>query len=495
MRIIIVGGGTAGWMTAAYLAKNKISNDITVIEPTDIPRIGVGESVTPHVARFFEEIGIPTQDWMKKTGAVYKYANKFVNWVNNKGEYEYFSFNYTVPEINFLKDITQNVSYESFSDTTDIRSIDHMAWHCKNGFDRFDRYFNPQFYYMEKNTLPFYKGEHLLNQPYSVSQHINAEMAAEYIRDEIAIRLGVQRIIGQVIEVVHKDSTIVELKVKNNLMHEIGTVHGDFFIDCSGFHRVLVNKLGWKVKEYSQHLIDSAVVAQSDYEDKQKELVCYTQSIAEPYGWRFKIGLQHRMGNGYCYSSQHLDDESAVEYFKKQVGNLKTVPKIIRWKPSRLETFAEGNVAAVGLSCGFIEPLEANALYIIVNSIRRLSRVLAKGKSDFSKYNEEMSYTIDDIADFILVHYTMSGRTDTKFWQDMKQNHTQLINDKINNPLNTMKNSVGGYSMFPDYMWLQLAISWGIDVKSKSVDDIFLDLSKKYYEYHENKHRTIANII
>ena len=495
MRIIIVGGGTAGWMTAAYLAKNKISNDITVIEPTDIPRIGVGESVTPHVARFFEEIGIPTQDWMKKTGAVYKYANKFVNWVNNKGEYEYFSFNYTVPEINFLKDITQNVSYESFSDTTDIRSIDHMAWHCKNGFDRFDRYFNPQFYYMEKNTLPFYKGEHLLNQPYSVSQHINAEMAAEYIRDEIAIRLGVQRIIGQVIEVVHKDSTIIELKVKNNLMHEIGTVHGDFFIDCSGFHRVLVNKLGWKVKEYSQHLIDSAVVAQSDYEDKQKELVCYTQSIAEPYGWRFKIGLQHRMGNGYCYSSQHLDDESAVEYFKKQVGNLKTVPKIIRWKPSRLETFAEGNVAAVGLSCGFIEPLEANALYIIVNSIRRLSRVLAKGKSDFSKYNEEMSYTIDDIADFILVHYTMSGRTDTKFWQDMKQNHTQLINDKINNPLNTMKNSVGGYSMFPDYMWLQLAISWGIDVKSKSVDDIFLDLSKKYYEYHENKHRTIADII
>jgi tryptophan halogenase len=184
-----------------------------------------------------------------------------------------------------------------------------------------------------------------------------------------------------------------------------------------------------------------------------------------------------------------------VEYFKKQVGNLKTVPKIIRWKPSRLETFAEGNVAAVGLSCGFIEPLEANALYIIVNSIRRLSKVLMKGQLNFTSYNKEMSYTIDDIADFILVHYTMSNRTDTKFWQDMKQNHTQLINDKINNPLNTMKNSIGGYSMFPDYMWLQLAVSWGIDVKLKTVDEIFLDLSKKYYEYNENKHRTIANII
>lgn len=489
MKIVIVGGGTAGWMTASYLAKHKISNDITVIEPADIPRIGVGESVTPHVARFFEEIGIPTQDWMNKTGAVYKYANKFENWVDNRGEYEYFSFNYTVPEINFLKDITQNTSYENFSDTTDIRSIDHMAWHCKNGFDRFDRYFNPQFHYMERNKLPFYKGEHLLNQPYSVSQHINAEMAAEYIRDEIAIPLGVKRMTDQVTEVVRKDSTIMELKTKND------RVQGDFFIDCSGFHRVLVSKLGWKIKEYSQHLIDSAVVAQSDYQDKGKELVCYTQSIAEPHGWRFKIGLQHRMGNGYCYSSRHLDDESAMEHFKKQVGNLKTAPRIIRWKPSRLETFAEGNVAAVGLSCGFIEPLEANALYIIVNSIRRLSRVLAKGKKDFSKYNEEMSYTIDDIADFILVHYTMSKRKDTKFWQDMKQDHTQLINDKINNPLNTMKNSIGGYSMFPDYMWLQLAVSWGVDVKLKSVDKSFLDLSKKYYEYNENKHKTIADII
>jgi len=489
MKIIIVGGGTAGWMTAAYFAKYKISNDITVIEPENIPRIGVGESVTPHVARFFEEIGISTENWMNKTGAVYKYSNKFVNWVNNKGEYEYFSFNYTTPEINFLKDITQNVSYENFSDTTDIRSIDHMAWHCKNGFDRFDRYFNPQFHYMEKNTLPFYKGEHLLNQPYSVSQHINAEMAAEYIRDEIAIPLGVKRIVDEVTEVIHKDKNIIELKTKNN------RIQGDFFIDCSGFHRVLVNKLGWKVKEYPQHFIDSAVVAQSDYIDKKNELVCYTQSIAEPYGWRFKIGLQHRMGNGYCYSSQHLDDETAINYFKKQVSNLKTEPKIIRWKPSRLETFAEGNVAAVGLSCGFIEPLEANALYIIVNSIRRLSKALIKDKNNFSKYNKEMGYTIDDIADFILVHYTMSNRTDTKFWKDMKKDHTKLINDKINNPLNTMKNSVGGYSMFPDYMWLQLAVSWGINIELKPVNEIFLDLSKKYFEYNEDKHKTISSIL
>jgi tryptophan halogenase len=160
-----------------------------------------------------------------------------------------------------------------------------------------------------------------------------------------------------------------------------------------------------------------------------------------------------------------------------------------------LETFAQGNVAAVGLSCGFIEPLEANALYIIVNSIRRLSKVFIKGRLDFTSYNKEMGYTIDDIADFILVHYTMSKRTDTNFWQDVKKDHTQLINDKINNPLNTMKNSVGGYSMFPDYMWLQLAVSWNIPVELKPVGQIMLDLSKKYYEYNENKHRTIANII
>ena len=182
-KIVIVGGGTAGWMTAAYLAKYRSGENITVIESDKIPKIGVGESVTPHVTSFFEEIGIPVHDWMLKTGAVYKYANKFTNWKTNTGESEYFSFNYTVPENNFYKDISVNRTQQDFSNDADrSRSIDYLAYLCQtDGYNRFDKYFNPQFHYMENNVAPFKDGEHLLNQPFSFSQHINAEMASEYM--------------------------------------------------------------------------------------------------------------------------------------------------------------------------------------------------------------------------------------------------------------------------------------------------------------------------
>ena len=432
MKIIIVGGGTAGWMTAAYLAKYRGGQNITVIESDKIPIIGVGESVTPHLAHFFSEIGIKEHDWMLKTAAVYKYANRFLNWKENKGEYEYFSFNYTVPENNFLKDITVNRSYLDFSDDiSGNRSIDYLAYHCKNGnFKRFDQYFNPQFHYMEKNVAPFYNNEHLLNQPFSYSQHINAELAAKYIKEQIALPSGVTHIVDKVVDVKSKEDIVSEIKLESGKI-----ITGDLFVDCSGFHKVLISKLGWKDIPYRNHVIDSAFVCQTDYVNPKEEMVNYSQTIAEPYGWRFKLGLYHRMGNGYVYSSKHVSD-NIIENYLKQLLNKDKVRQI-KWKPSKLEKFGSGNVAAIGLSCGFIEPLEANALYEVVTSIKRLNKVLDKPTLDFSTYNKKMNYTIDDIADFILVHYTMSNRQDTLFWKDMKElgiklKHKDLIIEKIN---------------------------------------------------------------
>jgi tryptophan halogenase len=494
-KIVIVGGGTAGWMTAAYLAKYQGGKNITVIESDKISKIGVGESVTPHVASFFDEIGISVHDWMIKTGAIYKYANKFINWKDGKGESEYFSFNYTVPEINLFKDITLNRSKDDFTDSvTDNRSIDYLAYICQNNdYKKFDRYFNPQFHYMEKNTSPFIGEESLLNQPFSSSQHINAELASEYIKDEIAIPQGVTHIIGKV-ETIINDSDFVKKIILDTGLE----ITGDLFIDCSGFHKAIIKKLGWEEKYYNNHNIDSAWVCQTEYEDQDQEMVNYTQSIAEPYGWRFKIGIYHRMGNGYCYSSKHIDDENAKDYFLSQIKNKIVEPRLIKWKPSRLKKFGSGNVAAIGLSCGFIEPLEANALYIIISSIRRLNNVLSQDRLDFSIYNEKMAYTIDDIADFILVHYTLSSRNDTEFWKDMrsfgeKLNHKDLVIKKIIEPKNSMKAATEGYTMFPDYMWAQLAVSWNINLPYKNLDPIALELAKMHFETSEKKHNIISS--
>lgn len=494
-KIVIIGGGTAGWMTAAYLAKYRGGENITVVESDKIPKIGVGESVTPHVSNFFEEIGVPVHDWMLKTGAVYKYANKFVNWKTGAGESEYFSFNYPFPEKNFYKDISVNRTQEDFTDIVDNpRSIDYLSYLCQNDeYKRFDMYFNPQFHYMEKNVAPFKDGEHLLNQPFSFSQHINAELASEYLCNEIAKPQGVTQIIAKVEKINHIGDVIDSIELDNGQ-----TITGDLFIDCSGFHKVLVKTLGWGEKTYQHHPIDGAWVCQTNYSDQAAEMVNYTQSIAEPHGWRFKIGLYHRMGNGYCFDSRYVSNEAAREHFLSQIKNPKADPRLIKWKPTRLEKFGSGNVAAIGLSCGFVEPLEANALYTIITSIRRLNNVLDQPVLDFGVYNEKMSYTIDDIADFILVHYTLSSRDDTDFWRDMRQlgkelNHKDLVLEKIYEPKNTMKAAIQGYTMFPDYMWAQLAVSWGIKVDRMKLDPVIMSLAKLHFSHSEQKHSIISD--
>jgi|TARA_R110000764_G_scaffold90083_1_gene172193 tryptophan halogenase len=487
-KIVIVGGGTAGWMAAAYLAKYHGSENVTVVESATIPKIGVGESVTPHVRDFFEEIGMDESDWMKETGAIHKYANKFINWCGTNDE-SYFSFNYTAPTANFYKDIASHTSKEQFLDATanEPRSIEVLS---ELAYDRIDEYICPQFHYMENNVSPYKDNKMLLNQPFSHAHHINAEFAGTYIKTKIAP--DVANIIADVVKVnVHREN-ISSIELDNG-----SVITADWFIDCTGFSRVLVNALGWKTKAYD-HPIDSAWVCPTDYDDPGTEMVNYTQSIAEPYGWRFNIGLYQRAGNGYCYSSQHISDEDAKEYFLKQIKNPKKEPRLIKWKPERLETFANGNCAAVGLTCGFVEPLEANALYTIVTSIRRLNEVL--DLKNYDLYNEKMSCTIDDIANFILVHYTLSPRTDSNFWTDMQvmgkdKNHASLVIDKIYNEKNSMRGAASGYTMFPDYMWAQLAAHWNIEfnVRNKS-SDADKTLAKMHFDFNNNKHKYIASL-
>ena len=490
-KIVIVGGGTAGWMTAAYLAKYYGSENITVVESSSIPKIGVGESVTPHVKDFFDEIGINENDWMAETGAVHKYANKFVDWCGNN-DYQYFSFNYTTPTSNFYKDIPGNRFKEDFTDTTtQPRSIDELSNFCLDKtYDRFDQYFCPQFHYMEKNVSPYKDNQVVLNQAYSYAHHINAELAGNYIKTKIAS--DVTNIIADVVNVNIEENNITSIDLNDG-----STLTADWFIDCSGFSRVLVNAMQWERKVYDTP-IDSAWVCQTDYENPSEEMVNYTQSIAEPYGWRFNIGLYHRMGNGYCYSSKHISDDDAKQHFLTKIKNPRAEPRLIKWTPERLKTFAEGNCIAVGLSCGFVEPLEANALYTIITSVRRLKTVLES--LDYDLYNEKMAHTIDDIADFILVHYTLSPRTDTNFWTDMqeigkKKNHSSLVVDKIYDEKNSMNGAATGYTMFPDYMWAQLAAHWNIEfnVRNKS-SDADKTLAKMHFDFNNNKHKYIASL-
>ncbi len=494
----IVGGGTAGWLAAAWFSAKLKNVSITLIESPDIQKIGVGESVTPHVAQFFKELGIDDNHWMKHTGSIYKFANKFINWKENKGEYEYFSFSYPV-DVNLLqKEIhyAVNRSQWKFDDNT-IRTTDTFMYLLKEKtFNKYDRYFNSQFHYMEKNVSPFNNGEYLLNPNFSWSQHINADLAAEYVRDYVALPNGVIHIKSTI-----QDVTVNNGKIENLILSDGRKINYDFYIDATGLSRVLVKKLGWEYICYADHPIDSAWVCQSDYSSPETEMVNYTQSIAEPDGWRFKIGLYHRMGNGYCFSSNHIDKEKALEYFDQQVNLKKKDPRFLSWTPGRLKYMVEGNTAAIGLSCGFVEPLEANALYTIINTIGQLSKVLESDNLNFDIYNDKITKSIDDIADFILVHYTLSNRTDTDFWIDMqnigdKNKHREMVLEKYKNKYNSMNAALDGYTLFPEYMWAQLAHSWDLNLDDwfqKEFKDLDIELTRLHFEHLERKNDLISD--
>jgi len=500
MNIAIIGGGTAGWMAASYFSKRFSNFTITVVESPNIPRIGVGESVTPHVAQFFTDLGIDTHTWMKETGSVYKWANKFVNW-HTGSDYEYFSFSYPTNPTLLYKDIDKPYSIEQvYSIDGDDLSSDYLLKLYNDGhIDKFDKYFNSQFYYMEKNVSPFDGNTRLLNVPFSGAQHIDAEKAADFLRDNVALKNNVKHIKQKVVNIVVDGDNI-----KHVVLDDGNEVTADLFLDATGFNRVLTKALGWKTKLYNNNPVDSAWVCPLDYSNKEQELVNYTQSIAQDHGWIFKIGLNHRMGSGYCFSSDFTSDEVALQDYLANTKNRMQEPRLIKWTPERLEYAAKGNTVAIGLSCGFVEPMEANALYTIINSIIRLAETIDSSKEsgilDYTKFNEIVTYGIDDIADFILVHYTMSNRNTNDFWKTMselgkKESHQDLIYEKYKSKFNTMNAALQGYTMFPQYMWAQLATYLGIDTKSwyNLKEDTTYELAKLYFTNLENKHRLISS--
>ena len=496
-KIVIVGGGTAGWMTAAWLIKKNKNISITLIESPDIPKIGVGESVTPHVANFFMGLGVPEEHWMYHTGAIYKLANKFVNWKTNTGEAEYFSFNYTSDSQLFYKENSVPLTVNDWQ-IKNLRSSDVLLDLCNQGkINKFGDYFHTQYHYMEQNRAPFINNDYLLNPLLSWSHHINAELTAEYIRDHIAVPSGVTHIKTKVVDANAQGENITSV-----ILEDGRVIEGDVFVDCTGFRRLLANKLGWKVKEYNNAAVNRAWVCQIDYNDREKEMVNYSQTIAQPHGWMFRISLYHRMGTGYIFSSNHTTEENAREYFLDQIGDMdrRFDPKLIKWTPSRLEHAAKGNTVAIGLSFGFVEPMEANALYTIITTIGKLSEAL-NNNLDFTLLNKNVCYSMDDIADFAMVHYSLSQRTGTDFWSDMRSrnvnnSHIDLLYSKYTSPMHSMSSCIDGTTLFPDYMWAHLAQAWGVDTSSWNIkaDKVTQDLAKLYYEYQYSKHKSASGM-
>jgi len=412
--IIVVGGGSSGWCSAAALAKFCPDISITVIESDTIPIVGVGESTIQYFNTFVQLLGLKDEDWMPHCNATYKTAIKFTNF--NKDGHYYAPFK-AIPNDNNFNKILQDWSI--------VKSIDPTITP-----DYFAKYIWAGTYLLDKNKLT-------ANDPYlnfklsdNTSYNLDASKFGEYLREHYCKPKGVVHITDTVQQVIkHEDGFVQELVGSSGQVYQ-----ADLFIDCTGFSSLLLEQtMGSEYKKYDELYNDRAVVFNSiPYADKNTEMETYTNTIAKDYGWVWNIPLWNRISNGYVYSSKFTTDEQALAYLTEHVTEVRGKERADLQKPfyvdiknGRHEKAWIKNVVGVGLSFGFIEPLGSTGLLLTQKGIIKLVTQLNARNFDFNSFDiENFNYyycdLIDSLKDFYLAHFVTTTRDDTPYWKYIK---------------------------------------------------------------------------
>lgn len=412
-QVIIVGGGTAGWLTAANLAKQFNSTEpsaiqVTLIESPDIPTIGVGEGTWPTMRKTLAKLGISETTFLKKCNASFKQATKFVNWKqapeNGINNHYYHLFTSLLDPVDFnlapywnLGEIGQNKSYAD--------SISMQATICELG--------------LAPKLITNKEFEGIQNYAY----HLDAGLFTDLLREHATSKLGVKHISANVTSVnLDQDGFIDSINTDTE-----GNIEGDFFVDCTGFKSLLIgDALGIEFKKVNDTLLtDHAVTIQVPHQP-DSIIASSTISTAQEAGWTWDIALANRRGTGYVYSSAHTSHERAEEVLREYIGPQadKLDARLIKMNVGYREKFWHKNCFAIGLSAAFVEPLEASAIFLIEASGNMLAELFPRDRSSMKlveeKVNKSFKFRWDKTIDFIKMHYYLSKR-DEPFWQDNKK--------------------------------------------------------------------------
>ena len=414
-KIIIVGGGSAGWMTAATLIKTFPNKDITLIESPNIPIVGVGESTIGGIKLWTKYLEIDDKDFLKHTDGSYKLSIKFTDFGKKGTSFHYpFGEPHTGGNHAGLNDWW----FKKFLNP-ELDNSDYATCH----FPQMALVNNNKIDYNHSQIIPFDFDKH-------TAYHFDATKFGIWLRDHYCLPRGVKHIKEDVTSIEKDDNGIKSLNNKHT---------ADLFIDCTGFKSLL---LGETLKEpfesYSDMLPNnSAWATKIPYENKEEELRTFTNCTALGNGWVWHIPLWSRIGTGYVYSDKYVSDEEALKEFKEHLDRDDLEFKKLKMRVGIHNRLFVKNVAAIGLSAGFIEPLESNGLFTVHEFLMRLVRTLNRGEIsqwDKDNYTYQCKRLFRDFAEFVAMHYAMSQRTDTKYWKDNfnKEWSNDLINLKRN---------------------------------------------------------------
>lgn len=395
-KLVIAGGGTAGWIAAAAFSHQMGELlDITLIESEEIGTVGVGEATIPPMRTFHRFLGINEQEFMAATNATFKLGVLFENWTKI-GEQYLHSFGVTGKQtiitdfIHFWLRGRELGMAGEFSDYC----LEHKA---------------------------------ALHQRFSLNSHaklnyafhLDAGRYARFLRARSEVR-GVKRVEGKIAQVNQDPDSgfIVSLKMESG--QELA---GDLFIDCTGMRGLLIEQtLKTGFEEWGQWLpCDTAIAVQTE---PTAPPAPYTRSIAHHAGWRWQISLQNRVGNGTVFSSRHLSVDEATDMLLSSMdGKTLTEPRVIKFKTGRRKKSWNKNCIAMGLASGFLEPLESTSIHMIMTAVTRLLQLFPQNEikqSIVDEYNAQAEIEYERIRDFIILHYKATGRDDSPFWRNCR---------------------------------------------------------------------------
>ena len=424
-RVMIVGGGTAGWMTAAYLRKALDNNlEISLVESPSINTIGVGEATFSTLQLFFQFLELKEEEWMPQCHASYKLAIKFVDW-NKERRHFYHPFQRyeTIKGRSLaewwlkLKRHDERFDYACFTVPSICDARRSPRYMDGRVFDyKIDHYLN-----VTSNEKALILEDLKIQYPYAY--HFDAALLAKFMCGYAKER-GVTQILDDVVQVnLTANGSIGSVTTKNN-----GELTADLFIDCTGFRGLLINKtLDEPFISFSDSLLcDSAVAMQLPSNGEQEGINPYTTATALTSGWVWNIPLFQRIGTGYVYCSAFKSAEDAERELRAHLGDRSKNRKAshIKMRIGRSRNSWVKNCVAIGLSSGFVEPLESTGIFFIQHGIEELVNYFPSTERDeqaIKSYNKAVANCIDGVREFLTLHYVASTRDDTPFWQATKR--------------------------------------------------------------------------
>lgn len=457
-KIVVVGGGSAGWMSASFLKKAFPHRQIIVIESPNIPTIGVGESTLGGIKPFLRFLDIDEHEFMRGTDASYKMSIKFTNFYKNDGSSFHYPFG--IPfEDSTISGISDWLVKKAVYPETPIADFVHC--------------FFPASFLFEKNRFDlnhhgFYDNYNPAND---VAYHFDAIKFAKYLREKYRKRVGIEYIVATVSDVITDDNGVKELVLDNG-----EKIEADLFVDCTGFRSLLIGEaLKQEFVSFNNYLPNNrAWAAQIPYKNKEIELEAYTNCTAIQNGWVWNTPVWSRLGAGYVYSDKYVDPETAKEEFKHYILNQMLCKRsqedleqiTFRDIPFRVGAYKKifvKNVVAIGMSAGFLEPLESNGLYTIHEYLFKLAQILQRDVvTQFEKdiFNKQTYKMISGFAQFVSFHYVNSARSDTKYWLDNENRSIDLNEYVVSDIMTSMFDTKKFSSNMSGMNWISVGMNW-----------------------------------